>query len=288
MQKINFNINGKHYEATITEVEHNVAEVELNGKKYTIDVERSEAVSSAPRVVAPKAAAPAAAPVATGSKPGFTLNNRNIGIIAVAAVAVLALLISCFFIFGGRSYKDVVKDYFKATEKADAKLMMELLPGDLIKYVMKEEDMTKKEMTEDLQDSLDMIHNYYDDVKISYEITDTEDFDKDDLKDIKENYKEIEDSDYAPHNFVNGACKVCKISANDVVESEHNYDNFLDKTWTITRKCDYSCIPANFSLSLHRYSTNPTNLTYLTNNKKLPQHEKSFNLNLNILADVFL
>ena len=62
MQKLNFNINGKHYEATITEVEHNVAEVELNGKKYTIDVERSEAVSSAPRVVAPKAAAPAAAP----------------------------------------------------------------------------------------------------------------------------------------------------------------------------------------------------------------------------------
>ena len=57
MQKINFNINGKHYEATITEVEHNVAEVELNGKKYTIDVERSEAVSSVPRVAAPKAAA---------------------------------------------------------------------------------------------------------------------------------------------------------------------------------------------------------------------------------------
>lgn len=136
--------------------------------------------------------APAAAPVATGSKPGFTLNNRNIGIIAVAAVAVIALLISCFFIFGGRSYKDVVRDYFKATEKADAKLMMELLPDDLIKYVMKEEDMTKKEMTEDLQDSLDMIHRYYDEVKISYEITDTEDFDKDELKEIKEMYKEID------------------------------------------------------------------------------------------------
>ena len=136
--------------------------------------------------------APAAAPVATGSKPGFTLNNRNIGIIAVAAVAVIALLISCFFIFGGRSYKDVVRDYFKATEKADAKLMMELLPDDLIKYVMKEEDMTKKEMTEELQDSLDMIHRYYDEVKISYEITDTEDFDKDELKEIKEMYEEID------------------------------------------------------------------------------------------------
>jgi hypothetical protein len=56
---------------------------------------------------------------------------------------------------------------------------------------MKEENMTKKEMTEELQDSLDMIHRYYDDVEISYEITDTDDFGKDDLKDIKETYKEI-------------------------------------------------------------------------------------------------
>ncbi len=65
MQKLNFNINGKHYEATITEVEHNVAEVELNGKKYTIDVERSEAVAVphiATPVAAPAAPAAAAAP----------------------------------------------------------------------------------------------------------------------------------------------------------------------------------------------------------------------------------
>ena len=74
MQKLNFNINGKHYEATITEVEHNVAEVELNGKKYTIDVERSEAVASIPTVATPKAApaaaAPAAAPVAPKAAAG--------------------------------------------------------------------------------------------------------------------------------------------------------------------------------------------------------------------------
>ena len=141
------------------------------------------------RIAAAQHAAPA---TATGSKPGFTLNNRNIGIIAVAAVAALALIIGCFFIFGGRSYKDVVKDYFKAIEKADAKLMIELLPDDLIKSIMKEEDMTKKEMTEDLQDKLDDIHEYYDKVKISYEITDTEEFDKDDLKDLKKDYKEYD------------------------------------------------------------------------------------------------
>ena len=136
-------------------------------------------------------AQPAAPEVPSSTKPGFTLNNRNIGIIAVASVAVIALIISCFFIFGGRGYKDVVKDYFKAMEKADAKLMMELLPDDVIKYAMKEDDMTKKEMTEELQEQLDSLHKYYDKIKISYKITGTEEFDKEDLADLKDNYKEI-------------------------------------------------------------------------------------------------
>ena len=73
MQKLNFNINGKHYEAMVSEIEHNVAEVELNGKKYTVEVERSESVVTpvaAPKPVAaaaPVAAAPAPKKVAAGA-----------------------------------------------------------------------------------------------------------------------------------------------------------------------------------------------------------------------------
>lgn len=65
MQKLKFNINGKHYEATVAEMSHNVAEVELNGKKYTVEVERAESVA-VPHIAAPKpaAAAPVAAPAA--------------------------------------------------------------------------------------------------------------------------------------------------------------------------------------------------------------------------------
>ena len=65
MQKLKFNINGKHYEATVAETSHNVAEVELNGKKYTVEVERAESVA-VPHIAAPKpaAAAPGAAPAA--------------------------------------------------------------------------------------------------------------------------------------------------------------------------------------------------------------------------------
>lgn len=73
MQKLKFNINGKHYEATVAETSHNVAEVELNGKKYTVEVERAESVA-VPHIAAPKpaaaasVAAPAAAPkVAAGA-----------------------------------------------------------------------------------------------------------------------------------------------------------------------------------------------------------------------------
>ena len=78
MQKLNFNINGKHYEATITEVEHNVAEVELNGKKYTIDVERSEAVASIPTIATPKAAPAAAAPAAAPAAPKAAAGAHSI------------------------------------------------------------------------------------------------------------------------------------------------------------------------------------------------------------------
>ncbi len=65
MQKLKFNINGKHYEATVAETSHNVAEVELNGKKYTVEVERAESVA-VPHIAAPRpaAAAPVAAPAA--------------------------------------------------------------------------------------------------------------------------------------------------------------------------------------------------------------------------------
>lgn len=66
MQKLNFNINGKHYEATVAEIEHNVAEVELNGKKYTVEVERSESVVS-PVAAPAAAAAPAPKKAAAGA-----------------------------------------------------------------------------------------------------------------------------------------------------------------------------------------------------------------------------
>lgn len=53
MQKLKFSINGTKYEATVAEKEHNVAEVELNGKKYVVEVERAESVAM-PHLPTPK------------------------------------------------------------------------------------------------------------------------------------------------------------------------------------------------------------------------------------------
>ena len=63
MQKLKFSINGTKYEATVAEKEHNVAEVELNGKKYVVEVERAESVAM-PHLPTPKHTPAAQATVA--------------------------------------------------------------------------------------------------------------------------------------------------------------------------------------------------------------------------------
>ena len=66
MQKLKFSINGTKYEATVAEKEHNVAEVELNGKKYVVEVERAESVAM-PHLPTPKHTPAAQATVASAA-----------------------------------------------------------------------------------------------------------------------------------------------------------------------------------------------------------------------------
>lgn len=77
MQKLKFSINGTKYEATVAEKEHNVAEVELNGKKYVVEVERTESVAI-PHLSAPKPAAAAAAPAPAAAAPKVAASANSI------------------------------------------------------------------------------------------------------------------------------------------------------------------------------------------------------------------
>lgn len=63
MKNFKFKIGGKNYEATVAEKEGNELEVTVNGKAYTVEVEREAPKAAAPTqrpVVAAAAAAPAA------------------------------------------------------------------------------------------------------------------------------------------------------------------------------------------------------------------------------------
>ncbi len=59
MQKFKFNINGKGYEAVVEEIDRNVARVELNGKSYTVEVEKEESIVS-PKIAQVKPSSTAA------------------------------------------------------------------------------------------------------------------------------------------------------------------------------------------------------------------------------------
>lgn len=74
MQKLKFSINGTKYEATVAEKEHNVAEVELNGKKYVVEVERAESVAM-PHLPTPKHTPAAQATVAPAAPKAASANS---------------------------------------------------------------------------------------------------------------------------------------------------------------------------------------------------------------------
>lgn len=90
-----------------------------------------------------------------GKKPFLGMNTKGLliaaGCIVVTAVLVIVLLCSFF----GSSSKSVVKDYYKAIENCDAKDLMATVPKDYLKELMDDNDLSRKELTNDVQDYLD-------------------------------------------------------------------------------------------------------------------------------------
>jgi hypothetical protein len=146
-------------------------------------------------LMAAQPTAPAATETpATGSKPGFTLNNRNIGIIAVAAVAALALIIGCFFIFGGKSGPEgVVDTMISAINKGSAKEMLKLLPDELTEKAA----AFGGDFTDMIQESMDEMQEDLEDEfgkgwKASYKILSKEKLDKEELEDLNDTYSMLD------------------------------------------------------------------------------------------------
>ena len=86
-----------------------------------------------------------------GKKPFLGMNTKGLliaaGCIVVTAVLVIVLLCSFF----GSSSKSVVKDYYKAIENCDAKDLMATVPKDYLKELMDDNDLSRKELTNDIK-----------------------------------------------------------------------------------------------------------------------------------------
>lgn len=123
-----------------------------------------------------------------GKKPFLGMNTKGLLIAAgcIVVTAVLVIVLLCAFFGGGP--KDVVKDYYKAIEKCDAKDLMDTVPKDYLKDLMDDNDLSRKELTNDVQDYLDKYYGDYNDIKVTFE--DKEKLDKDDFAD----YFDFEDA----------------------------------------------------------------------------------------------
>lgn len=139
--------------------------------------------------------APAPTPIPTPINPDPVNNsatskrNRYIGLGVVAAAVVLVVVL-CVTLFGGRSYNSVVKKGMNALLDADGKAMINLFPKDFIDYMCDEEDVTKAELIdeleEELDDELEGLSAFYDVLDIDYEITKTKDFSKKNLRELSD------------------------------------------------------------------------------------------------------
>lgn len=96
-------------------------------------------------------------------KKGFDFNkikesviqNKNLVILAAAAIVVLILLFSIIGSVGGhgkQSPKSVVKAYAKAIEKESGKKLYKLYDKKLIKYAREEDDLSKGELIDKFDD----------------------------------------------------------------------------------------------------------------------------------------
>lgn len=118
-----------------------------------------------------------------------------IGIVATVVVITVAIIV-IMNIIGSNSYKAVIDTYINSSLKtADATAVMELFPDEFLSYALKEENMSRREAADELQEQLDnavdMIDSYCDDWSVSYEITDTHDSSKADIKLLSEDCEDL-------------------------------------------------------------------------------------------------
>lgn len=120
--------------------------------------------------------------------------NKNAITAAVIAVAAIA----AFFLFSGRSYTATVDQYVEAQFEADSRSIFELVPDDILAYMMRDEGYEEltdmiHEANEELRDNVASLNNRLgSNWKLTHKITSSENVTGDELDELKSIYRDFD------------------------------------------------------------------------------------------------
>ena len=144
------------------------------------------------------------APLSSGGSAGggaaAKAKNINVKLIGIVAAVVVVLFVAFKLLFGGGGgpEKSATK-FVDSIFKGDGKAIVNMIPDKVVEEIMDEEDMTKKEMIEELNDGLEYIKDDMDDMydkwSVKCKVLDTEDFSKRELRDLADRYEDSYDID---------------------------------------------------------------------------------------------
>ena len=144
------------------------------------------------------------APLSSGGPAGggaaAKAKNINVKLIGIVAAVVVVLFVAFKLLFGGGGGPEKSETKFvDSIFKGDGKAIVNMIPDKVIEEIMDEEDMTKKEMIEELNDGLEYIKDDMDDMydkwSVKCKVLDTEDFSKRELRDLADRYEDSYDID---------------------------------------------------------------------------------------------
>lgn len=124
--------------------------------------------------------------------------DKKIGILVVVA-AVVVVIILLAVLLGGRNYQETVEEYLDAQLSANMGAVMELIPDEVIDYMLAREgysredfDILLAEATEDVREQLDAYDNHFGtDWEVSYQILRAVETNEEELAELQAYYDAI-------------------------------------------------------------------------------------------------
>lgn len=140
--------------------------------------------------------------------------------IIVAVVAIVVVVVLCISLVGGKSYQKVIETYVDSSFKnPDAATLVSLFPDELFTYVLIEEDMSRteaiNELQEELEDQIGDVNEYCEDLTVSWSITNETDASKSEVKFLSDDLEDIYGFDISAKKDV-----TVELSVDAVVDGE--------------------------------------------------------------------